>query len=151
MKRFLRILKLVGIPLLIAVGIYSFIRFVWLVDTAPEFQFVDINTEEYLNIYYDLKESVVFITKDDSENKNEYEQIIREKFDGKYITVYYYNVTNLTEEEKIDFESVTGLDSKKEYELPMVVYTLKGNVYDSLQGYQEEHYVVDFIDRNNIG
>ena len=51
MKRFLRILKLVGIPLLIAVGIYSFIRFVWLADTAPEFQFVDINTEQYLNIY----------------------------------------------------------------------------------------------------
>lgn len=149
MKGFLRFLKLVGLPLLIAVGIYTFIRFVWLADTKKEFSFVEISAEKYLDIYNNEEESVVFVTKKDSEKRNEYEQIIREKFDGKEITVYYYDITNLTEEKLSEFSNVTGLEKK--YELPLLIYTLNGGVYDMLQGYQEVHYVIDFIERNNIG
>ena len=32
MNKFLKFLKLVGIPFIIALGIYTFIRFVWLKD-----------------------------------------------------------------------------------------------------------------------
>ena len=136
-------------PLLIAVGIYSFIRFVWLTEEKKEFSFVQINTEEYLNIYTDLEDSIVFFTKDGTDKKSEYEQIVSEKFDGKQITVYYYDITNLSEQEEKEFKNVTGIKNK--YELPLLVYTLKGTVYDYLDGYQEAHYVVDFIERNNIG
>ena len=135
--------------MLIAVGIYSFIRFVWLTDTKKEFSFTNVNTEQYLDIYYNLEKSVILIIKDDTENKSEYEQLIQDCFDGKQINVYYYNITNLSEQELLDFEAITGVEAN--YELPMLVYTLKGQVYDFLQGYQQSHYIIDFITRNNIG
>ncbi len=151
MKRFLKILKLVGIPFIIAFGIYIFIRFVWLADENKDFKFESINTEEYLNLYYESKESIVLAFKDDTKKKSEYEEIIRSKFYGKHINIYYYNLTNLTESELTDFEAATGLDTVKKYDLPILIYTLKGQAYDILEGYQESHYVQDFIERNNIG
>lgn len=151
MNKFLRFLKLVGIPFIIALGIYTFIRFVWLKDENTEYKFTNINTEEYLNLYYDSKESIVFIFKDNTNKKDEYEQIIRDKFTGKSVPVYYYNITNLTDVEVTDFISATGITEKEKDNLPMLVYTLKGQTYDILKGYQEEYYIQDFIDRNNIG
>ncbi len=151
MNKFLRFLKLVGIPFIIALGIYTFIRFVWLKDENTEYKFTNINTEEYLNLYYDSKESIVFIFKDNTDKKDEYEQIIRDKFTGKSVPVYYYNITNLTDVEVTDFISATGITEKEKDNLPMLVYTLKGQTYDILKGYQEEYYIQDFIDRNNIG
>lgn len=151
MNKFLRFLKLVGIPFIIALGIYTFIRFVWLKDENTEYKFTNINTEEYLNLYYDSKESVVFVFKDDTDKKDEYEKVIRSKFAGKSVSVYYYNITNLTESEVTDFISATGITEKEKDNLPMLVYTLKGQTYDILKGYQEEYYIQDFIDRNNIG
>lgn len=151
MKKILRFLKLVGIPFIIAFGIYSFIRFVWLADETFEFSFQNINVEGYLNLYYESKESIVFVVKDDTEKKSEYEQIIHEQFDEKYIDVYYLDITNLSAEELVSFEAATELDGSEKYDLPILIYTLKGQVYDILQGYQEEHYVRDFIERNNIG
>ena len=151
MKKILKILKLVGIPFLIAFGIYSFIRFVWLADEKKEFSFQNITIEEYLNLYYDAKESVVFVVRDDTEQKSQYEQIIRENFDGKYVDVYYFNITNLNEEDLDSFEAITELETDKEYTLPILIYTLNGQAYDLLQGYHESHYVRDFIERNNIG
>ena len=150
MNKFLRFLKLVGIPFIIALGIYTFIRFVWLKDENTEYKFTNINTEEYLNLYYDSKESIVFIFKDNTDKKDEYEQIIRDKFTGKSVPVYYYNITNLTDVEVTDFISATGITEKEKDNLPMLVYTLKGQTYDILKGYQEEYYIQDFIDRNNI-
>ena len=41
-------------------------------------------------------------------------------------------------------------NQKGKYKLPMLVYTLNGDVYDKLEGYQEIHYLEDFINRNNI-
>lgn len=151
MNKFLRILKLVILPLIIAFGIYSFIRFVWLVDDEKEFKFANINTEEYLNLYYDSKESVVLVFKDDTSKLNEYQEIIRDKFFGKKVLVYYYNITNLNDSELSNFASITGLGNEKKYDLPMLIYTLNGQPYDILKGYKEAHYVQDFIDRNNIG
>ena len=151
MKKILRFLKLVGIPFIIAFGIYSFIRFVWLADTKKEFNFQNIDLKEYSELYLDSKESIVLIVKDDTEKKSEYEEIIRKVFDGKYIDVYYLNITNLTDDELKQFESSTGLTDKKKYELPILVYTLNGQVYALLEGYQEIHYVRDFVERNNIG
>lgn len=150
MNKFLRFLKLVGIPFIIALGIYTFIRFVWLKDENTEYKFTNINTEEYLNLYYDSKESIVFIFKDNTDKKDEYEQIIRDKFTGKSVPVYYYNITNLTDVEVTDFINATEITGKDKDNLPMLVYTLKGQTYDILKGYHEEYYIQDFIDRNNI-
>lgn len=151
MNKFLRFLKLVGIPFIIALGIYTFIRFVWLKDENTEYKFTNINTEEYLNLYYDSKESIVFIFKDTTDKKDEYEQIIRDKFTDKSVPVYYYNITNLTDVEVTDFINATEITEKDKDNLPMLVYTLKGQTYDILKGYHEEYYIQDFIDRNNIG
>lgn len=150
MKKILRFLKLVVIPLIIAFGIYSFIRFVWVPNEKREFQYKNIEINDYLNIYYDSKEAVVLVMKDNTEKKGEYEEIIREKFDGKFINVYYLNITSLTENELSQFEIITELDASKKYSLPILVYIINGQPYDILKGYQEPHYVQDFIERNNI-
>ena len=41
------------------------------------------------------------------DKKDEYEQIIRDKFTGKSVPVYYYNITNLTDVEVTDFINAT--------------------------------------------
>lgn len=150
MKKFIRLLKLIGIPFLIALGIYFFIRFVWLDEPKIDFSFAQINTEEYLNIFYNLEEAVIFVTKEDSENKSSYEQTIRNQFNGKKVKVYYYNITKLNEQELINFEAATGLSGTKKYQLPMLVYTVNGEISSLLQGTQDSISVADFIGQNNI-
>lgn len=152
MKIFLRMVKLIGLPLLIAVGIYSFIRFVWVPNSEEkkEFSFVQIGIEEYQQIYMDKEESVIFVTKEDSLKKSEFEQIVREKFQDKNIKVYYLDITSFEGDTLTLFEELTGLDHKKEYKLPKLIYSINGAIYDLIDGYQESHYVEDFINRNNI-
>lgn len=149
MKSFLRIVRLIVIPFIIAVIIYGLIYYFWLPEEIKDFTFKQITTEEYNKLFYEKQESVVFITKENSEKKSEYEENIRKYFDGKYINVYYYDITNLTKDELNNLENNLGLKSGK-YELPILVYTLNGDVYDSMVGYKEVHYIVDFINRNNI-
>lgn len=149
MKKFVRLFKLIGIPFLIAIGIYCFIRFIWLNEPKNDFSFTQINTEEYLNIYYNLEEAVIFVAKEDSENKSGYEQIIRNQFTGKKVKVYYYNITNLNNQELVNFEAATGLIDVK-YQLPMLVYTLNGEIISLLEGDQDSYSVADFIEQNNI-
>lgn len=150
MKILIKILKLVILPLLIAIAIYSFIRFALVPKQTKKFEFKNITVDEYKNIYFESKESIVFITKNDTDKRNEYEETIKQKFDGKNIDVYYLDISYISDNELKELDSITNLDSKKKYELPLLVYTLNGEVYDMLKGYQEPHYVVDFIQKNNI-
>lgn len=150
MKKFLRIFRLIGIPFIVAFGIYSFIRFVWIPNEKTEFKIQEINIEEYQKIYDESKESIIFITKTDFEKRYEYEEIVRQKFEDRNINVYYLNLTSMNDDELKRFESISNLDSEKEYILPILIYSLNGQVYDSLEGYQESHRVQQFIERNNI-
>lgn len=152
MKIFLRLIKLIVVPLLIAIGIYSFIRFVWIPNSEEEkeFRFIQIGLEEYQQIFVDKEECLVFVTKEDSEKKSDFEQIIRDKFKSKSLNVYYLDISNFEKEKLTSFEDLTGLDHKQKYKLPILIYSINGAIYDSLDGYKESHYVEDFINRNNI-
>lgn len=148
-RKFLKVVRLVLVPFIIAVCIYGLIYYFWLPVEKKEFTFKQIIVEEYNNLFYNEKESVVFITREDSDRKSEYEENIREYFDGKYVDVYYFDITNISKEELRSFESMMELENGK-YQLPMLVYILNGKVYDSLEGFKEVHYLEDFINRNNI-
>ena len=149
MRKFFKVIRMIVVPFIIALCIYGLIRYFWLPVEKKAFTFNQITVEEYNDLFYNNEESIVFITKEDSEKKSEYEQNIRSKFDGMYVNVYYLDITNISDNELRSFESMMELEKGK-YKLPMLVYTLNGDVYDKLEGYQEIHYLEDFINRNNI-
>ena len=68
MKKFL---KLIGIPFVIAVVIFLFIRFVWL----RGFEFKDMTVEEYVTFYNSSKEGIIYVTEDGAVMKEEFEEV----------------------------------------------------------------------------
>ena len=137
--------KLIGIPFLIAVGIFLFIRFIWL----PEFKFKDMTVDEYVNLYNSNGEGIIYVTKEDAVMKDEFEEVIGSNFHNKKVGVY-----------KLDLTSVSGDDEQKfidaneftddSFVIPMLIYVKDGSVKDAILGYAPDYKVEEFIQNNNI-
>ena len=66
MKIFLRLIKLIVVPLLIAIGIYSFIRFVWIPNSEEEKEF-KVNPDKMSQD----SENATVVSESDETNSNE--------------------------------------------------------------------------------
>lgn len=146
MKKFL---KLVGIPFLIAVLIFLFIRFVWL----KEFTIKDITIDEYVTMYNSKQKIIVFVTNDGFVDNDSYEEVIINSFHDKKIKVYKLDLTDSLAEEK--FISANGFSSD-EYVIPMLLYVNDGALVASIDGYsvefsaEYETRIQNLISTNNI-
>ena len=142
MKRFF---KLVGIPFVIALAIFLFIRFVWL----KGFDFIDMNVDEYVKFYNSNKEGIIYVTKEDAVMKEEFEKVIGSNFEEKKIKVYKLDLTNTSGDDKQKFIDANEF-TDNEFTIPMILYIKDGSVLDSIQGYAPEYVVTEFITNNNI-
>ena len=140
-----RFLKLVGIPFIIAVGIFLFIRLVWL----RGFEFNDMTVDEYVSFYNSNNEGIIYVTKDDAVMNQEFEEVIGKNFEDKKIEVYKLNLTEVSgdEEQKfIDANEFTG----EQYVIPMLIYVNDGAIVDVIEGYVPDYVMLEFIATNNI-
>ena len=92
MKRYV---KLIGIPFIIAVGIFLFIKFIWL----KGFEFTNITVDEYVTLYNSNAEGIIYVTEEGAVKKDEFEVIIETVFEGKNVTVYKLDLTNISDKD----------------------------------------------------
>lgn len=142
MKKFL---KLVGIPFLIAVAIFLFIRFVWL----KGFEFTDMTVDEYVTFYNSNKEGIIYVTEENATMKAEFEEVIGKNFEDKNIEVYKLDLTNVSGEEEQKFIDANEF-TNEQYVIPMLLYVKDGNVIASIDGYVPDYKMSEFITNNNI-
>lgn len=142
MKKYL---KLIGIPFIIAVGIFLFIRFVWL----KGFEFTDMTVDEYVTFYNSNKEGIIYVTEEEAVKKEEFESIIGSKFKDKKVEIYKLDLTNITEDEKQKFIDANEFTDDL-FTIPMLLYVKDGNIIDSIQGYAPDYKVQELIEKNNI-
>lgn len=140
-----RMLKLVGIPFIIAVGIFLYIRFFWL----KGFEFKDINVDEYVTMYNSKKEGIIYVTEESAVKKEEFEEIITNNFENKKIIVYKLDLTNIEKEEREKFINANEFTDES-FTIPMILYIKDGMVVDSIQGYAPDYKVQELIEKNNI-
>ena len=137
--------KLIGIPFLIAVVIFLFIRFIWL----PEFKFKDMTVDEYVNLYNSSGEGIIYVTKEDAVKKDEFEKVIGSNFYNKKIEVYKLDLTNVSGDDEQKFIDANEFTNDS-FVIPMLIYIKDGNVEDSILGYAPNYIVEEFITNNNI-
>lgn len=142
MKRFL---KLVGIPFVIAVGIFLFIRFVWL----RGFVFSDMTVDEYVTFYNSNNEGIIYITEEKAIMKDEFEEVIGKNFEDKNIKVYKLDLTDASGDEKQKFIDANEF-TDEQYVIPMLIYVKDGAIIDVIEGYVPDYVMLDFITKNNI-
>ena len=142
MKRFL---KLVGIPFVIAVGIFLFIRFVWL----RGFVFSDMTVDEYVTFYNSNNEGIIYITEEKAIMKDEFEEVIGKNFEDKNIKVYKLDLTDASGDEKQKFIDANEF-TNEQYVIPMLIYVKDGAIIDVIEGYVPDYVMLDFITKNNI-
>lgn len=142
MKRYF---KLIGIPFLIAVAIFLFIRFVWL----PEFKFKDMTVDEYVSFYNSSSEGIIYVTKEDAVMKEEFEEVIGKQLYNKKIEVYKLDLTEVPGDDEQKFIDASEL-TDNEYVIPMLIYVKDGNVVDSILGYVPDYKMEEFVLNNNI-
>lgn len=142
MKRFL---KLVGIPFVIAVAIFLFIRFVWL----KGFEFTDMTVDEYVTFYNSNNEGIIYITEETAVMKNEFEEVIGKNFEAKNIEVYKLDLTNVSEDEKQKFIAANEFTSEQ-FVIPMLIYVKEGTIVDVIEGYVPDYKMLEFVTNNNI-
>lgn len=142
MKRFL---KLVGIPFLVAVVIFLFIRFVWL----KGFTFDDMTVDEYVTFYNSNNEGIIYVTEDTATMKTEFEEVIGKNFEEKTIEVYKLDLTNMTGDDKQKFIDANEF-TDEQFVIPMLIYVKNGMIIDVIEGYVPDYVMVEFITNNNI-
>lgn len=142
MKRYF---KLIGIPFLIAVAIFLFIRFIWL----PEFKFKDMTVDEYVSFYNSSSEGIIYVTKEDAVMKEEFEEVIGKQLYNKKIEVYKLDLTEVSGDDEQKFIDANEL-TDNEYVIPMLIYVKDGNVVDSILGYVPDYKMEEFVLNNNI-
>lgn len=142
MKKFL---KLVGIPFIIAVGIFVFIRFVWL----RGFKFSDMTVDEYVTFYNSNNEGIIYITEEKAIMKDEFEEVIGKNFEDKKIKVYELDLTDASGDEKQKFIDANEF-TDEQYVIPMLIYVKDGAIIDVIEGYVPDYVMLDFITKNNI-
>jgi len=142
MKRYM---KLIGIPFIIAVGIFLFIKFVWL----KGFEFTSMTVDEYVTFYNSNSEGIIYVTEEGAEKKEEFENIIESSFASKEIEVYKLDLTSVTEEEHQKFIDANEFTDES-FTIPMLLYVKSGNVVDSIEGYAPEYRVQELVEKNNI-
>lgn len=142
MKKFL---KLVGIPFIIAVGIFIFIRFVWL----RGFKFSDMTVDEYVTFYNSNNEGIIYITEEKAIMKDEFEEVIGKNFEDKKIKVYELDLTDASGDEKQKFIDANEF-TDEQYVIPMLIYVKDGIIIDVIEGYVPDYVMLDFITKNNI-
>lgn len=140
-----RFLKLVGIPFIIALAIFLFIRFVWL----KGFEFTDMTVVEYVSFYNSNNEGIIYVTKDNAVMNNEFEEIIGKNFEGKKIEVYKLNLTDVSGDEEQKFIDVNEF-TDEQYVIPMLIYVKDGAIIDVIEGYVPDYVMLEFITTNNI-
>ena len=142
MKRFL---KLVGIPFIIALAIFLFIRLVWL----KGFEFIDMTVEEYVTFYNSNNEGIIFVTEETTVMKDEFEEVIGKHFEGKTIKIYQLDLTEVSGDEKQKFIDANEF-TNEQYVIPMLIYVKDGAIVDVIEGYAPDYKVLEFITNNNI-
>ncbi len=142
MKRYF---KLIGIPFLIAVAIFLFIRFIWL----PEFKFNDMTVDEYVSFYNSSNEGIIYVTKEDAVMKEEFEEVIIKYFHDKKMEVYKLDLTEVSGDDEQKFIDANDFVDN-EYVIPMLVYVNDGKVEDSIFGYVPDYKMEEFVLKNNI-
>lgn len=137
--------KLIGIPFLIALVIFLFIKFIWL----PGFSFKDMTIDEYVSFYNSNKEGIIYVTKEDAVMKEEFEQVIGSNFEGKKIEVYKLDLTEVTSDDEQKFIDANDFTDDS-FVIPMLMYVKDGKVEDAILGYAPDYKVVELIENNNI-
>lgn len=142
MKRYF---KLIGIPFLVAVAIFLFIRFIWL----PGFKFKDMTVDEYVSFYNSSDEGIIYVTKDDAVMKEEFEEVIGTYFHDKKIDVYKLDLTEVSGDDEQKFIDANEF-TDDEFVIPMLVYIKDGKVEDAILGYVPDYKMEEFVSNNNI-
>lgn len=142
MKRYL---KLIGIPFLIAVVIFLFIRFVWL----KGFEFTNMTVDEYVSFYNSNEEGIIYVTEEGAVKKEELERIIETNFEEKEIKVYKLDLTGVDGDGRQKFIDVNEFNGDS-FTIPMLLYVKDGTVVDSIEGYAPDYKVQELIEKNNI-
>lgn len=137
--------KLIGIPFLIAVAIFLFIKLVWL----REFNFKDMTVEEYVTLYNSNSEGIIYVTEDEAVMKSEFEEAIAASFSSRKVAVYKLDLTKTNDEEKEKFLEANEFTSDK-FTIPMLIYVKNGVIIDKIDGYAPEYVIEQFITDNNI-
>lgn len=140
-----RFLKLVGIPFIVALAIFLFIRFVWL----RGFEFIDMTVDEYVSFYNSNNQGIIYVTKDDAVMNNEFQEVIRKNFEGKKIEVYKLNLTEVSGDEEQKFIDANEF-TDEQYVIPMLIYVKEGSIVDVVDGYVPDYIMSEFIITNNI-
>ena len=138
-------LKLVGIPFIIALAIFLFIRFVWL----KGFEFADMTIDEYVSFYNSNNEGLIYVTKQDAVMNAEFEEVIGKNFEGKNIEVYKLDLTEVSGDEEQKFIDANEF-TDEQYVIPMLIYVNNGTVVDIVDGYVPDYVMAEFITNNNI-
>ncbi len=142
MKKFL---KLVGIPFVIALAIFLFIRFVWL----RGFEFTDMTVDEYVTFYNSNNEGIIYVTEETAVMKDEFEEVIGKNFEEKTIEVYKLDLTDVSGDEEQKFIDANEFTSDQ-YVIPMLIYVKDGAIIDVVEGYAPDYKVLEFVTNNNI-
>lgn len=137
--------KLIGIPFLIAVAIFLFIKFIWL----PEFKFKDMTVDEYVSLYNSNGEGIIYVTKEDAVKKEEFEEVIGSNFYNKKINVYKLDLTEVSGDDEQKFIDANEFTDDS-FVIPMLMYVKDGVVKDAILGYAPDYKVEEFIQNNNI-
>ena len=148
-----RFLKLVGIPFIIAIAIFLFIRFVWL----RGFEFTDMTVDEYVTFYNSNGEGIIFVTRkvEESEENDgfdenaEFEEVIGKNFEEKNIEVYKLDLTDVSGDEEQKFIDANEF-TEEQYVIPMLIYVKDGAIIDVIEGYVPDYVMSEFITSNNI-
>lgn len=140
-----RMFRLIGIPFIIALGIFLFIKFIWL----KGFEFLNITVDEYVTFYNSNKEGIIYVTKDGAVKKEEFENVLEKSFEDKKIKAYKLDLTFVTDDEHQKFVDITEFKDS-EFTIPMLIYIKEGNVIDIINGYVPEYKIQELIEKNNI-
>ena len=95
------------------------------------------------------KEGIIYVTQEGAVKKEEFEEIIRNNFEDKKITVYKLDLTNIEKEEREKFINANEFTDES-FTIPMILYIKEGIVVDSIQGYAPDYKVKELIEKNNI-
>jgi len=142
MKRYVR---LIGIPFIIAVCIFLFIKFVWL----KEFKFMPITIDQYVELYNSNDEGIIYVSDNKFDKTAEFEATIKNVFQNKKVTVYMLNLTDISDLEHQKFVEISKFPDNS-FIVPMILYIKDGVIMDSIEGYALEDKVKEFVEKNNI-
>ena len=135
------------IPVVIVIGIVLFIK----LGFNYEYKFTKITLIKYIELNQSKELSVIQIVDDTTQVSKTTSDIIKKVFQGRKRKIYLLDITNLTDEEKLEFINANSLTKETmSYSTPTLLVVQNGVTLDSKVGIFSEDELINFIIKNDI-